>query len=316
MAGDQKRRRNHTVQAALLQRFTDSHGRLTRVPLEGNPHRVRYQDATVIKDFYTIRTEDGSIDDSFERSLADLEAPLGPALRALIDEACWPIPPETRSYLARWITLQLLRTPFFRSFGDSMKDVMFRASINISTAADFGRYLEERGKHFPPNEVRHLFDMYHEPGAIPGGSLAEHIGMIHQFEPRTTATILERGWTFFRNDDHGFITSDHPVATRMRTKPDANADIWGILGEVVVSLDRHVALVVGEDTHDDRWMTINMPSAQFINQEIAHFARQAIYHHPDDEPTRSLVLPPPYRRKGTVEQWLNELINGPDKDPS
>src|SRR5262249_18556644 len=178
-----KSRRNHTVQAALLRRFADERGYLTRVPLEGKPHRINVKDATVINDFYTEREEDGSIDDSFERRLAQLESPLEPALRKLIDESCWPLPPEIRSYLAEWIILQHLRTPFIRSFSDNIRGDVFRASLKLYNAGDFGRYLAGRGLHFEPDEVRCLFEIYSDTRVGDIGSLAEHIGIMNQFGP-------------------------------------------------------------------------------------------------------------------------------------
>jgi hypothetical protein len=292
-------RRNHTVQRELLRRFADEHDQIMRVPLEeGVGRTIGTRHATVITNFYNEPLSDGTIDDSFETSqeLHAIEGPLGPTLRELLDERRWPIPAERRQQLARWIGLQMVRTPAMRSFPDDLRDTLLRRRAGIWSAAELGRYLEERGRYFGPAELADLWETYTDTrGATTDGDPVLHKGMIRQFEPGFTATVLARGWTFVDCGGRGLVTTDHPVAVRLRTKPDADGQLWGIPGEIVLSLDRHVGLVIGEDPHEDQWIQATDQLAWRINQAIVEHARKEILHHPADEPLKGLTLPRPHR---------------------
>jgi len=269
---------------------------------------VNVRDATVLKDFYAEHRDDGTIDDTFERSIDHLEGPLTPLLRALIDERQWPIDTASRRTLATWIAFQLVRTPTSRSFEGDLRDIMFRASLGLESAADLGAYLKTRGRTFSLVELEGLWEVYHEQrGATTDGDVGLHLGTMSQFAPNLTETILGRGWSFVYCN-RGLVTTDHPVAIRPRTKPDADGQLWGIAGEIVVAVDRHVALVVGEDPHDDSWVDNGDHVANWINQATATHARIAVSHHPSDDPLSSVLLPRPYRRQASVEKWLTDLV--------
>jgi Protein of unknown function (DUF4238) len=129
---------------------------------------------------------------------------------------------------------------------------------------------------------------------------------MRQFEPSFTATVQERGWTLIRCTG-GLVTTDHPVAMRIRTKPTADGQQFGIPGEIIVALDRHTALVVGEDPHPDQQID-GSSAADVINQATVDFARTHIFHHPDDNPIPSLILPRPYRRERGLREWLDQVV--------
>jgi hypothetical protein len=270
---------------------------------------VNANDATVIKDFYNTRRPDGSIDDSFERSpeLHRVEDPLAALLERIIDEREWPIQPDDRAALARWIGLQMVRTPAMRSFPGDLKDTVLRGELDLWTPADLGRYFAGRGRHIAEGLWEELWDIYMDQrGATPGGDVDFHIGLMRQFEPAFTATVQERGWTLIRCND-GLVTTDHPVATRIRTKPTADGQWFGVPGEIVVALDRHAALIIGEEPHPDQQID-HSSAANRINQATVDFARTHIFHHPDDDPIPSLMLARPYRRDRGLQEWLDQVV--------
>jgi Protein of unknown function (DUF4238) len=156
------RRRNHTVQKALLCRFASKKGRLISVSLDGITHPVNANDATVIKDFYNTRRADGSIDDSFERSpeLHRVEDRLSALLKRIIGEQEWPIRPNDRAALARWIGLQMVRTPATRSFPGDLKDTILRVELDLWRPADLGRYFVGRGRHIAEELWEELWEIY------------------------------------------------------------------------------------------------------------------------------------------------------------
>ncbi len=309
MGKEKPRRRNHTVQKALLCRFASNAGRLACVPLGGTKRFASVSDATVIKDFYNIRRPDGSVDDSFERSpeLHRVEDPLAALLKRLIDDREWPIRPDDRVALARWIGLQMVRTPAMRSFESDLRDTLLRGEIGLRKPADLGGYFTERGRNIAEEHWEELWEIYVDGrGATTDGDVDFHIGMMRQFEPAFTATVQERGWTLVRCNA-GLITTDHPVATRIRTKLTADDQYFGIPGEIIVALDRYCALIVGEDSHPDQCID-DSSAADVINQATVAFARTHVFHHPDDDPIARLVLPRPYRRTCGLQQWLDQVV--------
>jgi hypothetical protein len=70
-----------------------------------------------------------------------------------------------------------------------------------------------------------------------------------------------------------------------------------------------VGLVIGEDAHEDRWAEGDARFARRMNQGLVMHARQAVFHHPSDDPVKEISLPPPYRRKTSVEQGLADLVS-------
>lgn len=309
MGKEKLRQRNHTVQKALLRRFASNTGHLACVPLSGTKRFVSVNNATVINNFYSTRRPDGSLDDSFERSreLHRVEGPLTTLLKRLIDDQEWPIRPDDRVALARWIGLQMVRTPAMRSLDGDLRDMVLRNTIGLRKPADLAGYFAERGRHIAAEHWEELWEIYVDGrGATNDGDAGFHIEVMRQFEPAFTATVQERGWTLIRCNA-GLITTDHPVATRMRTKPTADNQLFGIPGEIIVALDRYSALIVGEDPHPDQRID-DSSAADVINRATVDFARTCVFHHPDDDPTARLMLPPPYRRTCGLQQWLDQVV--------
>ncbi|MBO1334390.1 DUF4238 domain-containing protein [Streptomyces sp. VRA16 Mangrove soil] len=122
-SGDPKlKRRHHTVPRLLLRRFADGK-RLLPVPLDGDAQRlVGIADVTVHNDFYSMRGENGQLDDSVESLLAELEGKSAAVIRKAVDDGVWPLPLEQRAVHAEWIAAQYARIPAARKASNEIGD--------------------------------------------------------------------------------------------------------------------------------------------------------------------------------------------------
>ncbi|MFC9261251.1 DUF4238 domain-containing protein [Streptomyces hydrogenans] len=71
-------------------------------------------DVTVHRDFYSIRGEDGQLDDTVENLLADLEGKAVKTIRK-VAQGVWPLAVEERAVVAEWVAAQHARVPAART---------------------------------------------------------------------------------------------------------------------------------------------------------------------------------------------------------
>jgi hypothetical protein len=195
---------------------------------------------------------------------------------------------------------------------DDISDMFLRDRMGIEDPDDLGRYLRDRGRPTDDLDLRALFHEYRgQRGRTTKGDAGHHQHFIESQLPLLANLIKERGWTFIDCSTSALVTCDSPVVFRLPRTSTARTVGLGA-GEIVVPLNRHVALVVEEEAAGDRWVTGNPQMAHRINSEVVTHAREAVYHHPADDPLTGLQLhvPKPYRNQG-VEDWLNALVHSP-----
>lgn len=291
-----EKRRHHTVPAFYLKRFANERParrpQVMRVPLSGrNRHLMSVNDASVETDFYLMEVEDGSWTDEAEDALSNLETDAAQALRVLVDEAPWPIPPEVREPIAAWAAVQYLRSPAMRQALNTIADTAFKSMIERGGRLLIEQVLRDKYGRTPTEaEVGALqaatqFDGYHLKQ-----HQNEHMLIMHEMLPGTTAMFYHRGWSVIRFAE-AITTSDAPVVLL----PDPNADQRTSLGlasapYVLVPLDRHVVLVMGAVGDQDYPLSGNPQLAYKVNRDIVRNAYQCLFHHPDDAPLTGIDL--------------------------
>jgi hypothetical protein len=312
MVGKPPKRHHHTVQKAYLKGFANKKF-LRRVPLAGELKTIGIGDATVVKDFYNTMLTDGTLDDSYERHLdATYEDPFSRALAELLRTKTVPVAEPRRTSIAQWVALQMLRTPTARSMFDDLSDMFLRDRLGIKSPDDLGRYLRDRGRPTDDLDLQELYQEYRgQRGRTIKGDASKHQRFMNSQIPLMADLVKGRGWTLINCFPHVLVTSDSPVVIRLPRTETARTAGRGA-GEFVVPLNRHVALVAEEESTDDRWVTGDAQTVHRINGEVAMNAREAIYHHPADDPLAGLHLhvPKPYRNQG-VEDWLDALVHSP-----
>src|SRR5699024_7878485 len=150
-------RHHHTVPKFHLRGFADEDRMLRQIDLEtGRQTTLCITDATVRRDFYTLRLPDGSRSDMWERRLAAVENEVAPMLRAATRAESWEAKGQQRAALSLWMGLQLLRGQ-----GQGRQLAQIQASMMRMTGATG----EGRGRPVPLEEAEVVWEVVHRPGA-------------------------------------------------------------------------------------------------------------------------------------------------------
>lgn len=108
-------KRQHTVSKFYLRGFATETGTVMRYDLEERQSvPLSVNDASVIKDFYTVALPDGSLSDMFEKLFAEIEDGASAALEAIL-AGQWQLRGDARESLATWCALQHLRSEQIRT---------------------------------------------------------------------------------------------------------------------------------------------------------------------------------------------------------
>src|SRR5215471_16176141 len=102
---------HHFVTRAYLEGFTDGNGHL-HIYERGRekPFALVPEKAARQKNYYTVKRQDGKLDDTVEQFLSEeVESPAMKVVRKLADSEAQPSW-EERTALARWISFQEMRT--------------------------------------------------------------------------------------------------------------------------------------------------------------------------------------------------------------
>lgn len=278
----QLKRRNHTVNESHLRRFADDSGLLTGVQLPGDVRfPISASDAAVRKNFYVVRLPDGSESDQAEDDFGQVESNAAVAIRTLIDDRAWPIPDEARAHIAEWAALQYLRVPWVRQFAHEIAGALSEVGLPVPTE------MAERSTLFiPADQVeRH-------------GASAFHIEFIRRQAAVVAEMLYERDWVLTFYNRRSLATSDAPVVLRpMIRYSDGTTVAVGNAAEVQVPLDRRVALSMRSRRRGDERVPGVTKTAVDLNRATASNARRYVFHHPDDDPLKGLVLPQPRERE-------------------
>jgi Protein of unknown function (DUF4238) len=293
MRAAQVKRRNHTVNESYLRGFADDDGFLTGVELPGDARfPISVGDATVRKNFYVVRLPDGSESDQAEDDFGQVESDAAVAIRTLIEDRAWPIPSDVRTRIAEWVALQYLRVPWVRQFAREIAEGL--SEVGLEVPAGTG----ERSTVFMPADQvdRH-------------GAPAFHLEFIRRQAAAVAQMLYERDWVLTFYNRRSLATSDAPVVLRpMIRHSDGTTVAVGNAAEVQVPLDRRVALCMRSRRRGDERMPGTTKTAADLNRATAGNARRYVFHHPDDDPLKGLVLPPPRGRELASPQAAAALV--------
>lgn len=149
-------RRHHTVPRFYLRGFAEQQ-RIATVRLPGVKRFVQsINDASVVKDFYTIAGhEDG--DDAIEQSLSEVEGETAEIFRA-ITRGVWPLPSDDRMALGYFLALQVTRLPVQRRTSDHIARQMLRLEIGLGGKSGLRRRLEGEDGEVDEKLVERLWE--------------------------------------------------------------------------------------------------------------------------------------------------------------
>jgi len=160
-------RHHHTVPKFHLRGFADEDRMLRQIDLEtGRQTTLCITDATVRRDFYTLRLPDGSRSDMWERRLAAVENEVAPMLRAATRAESREAKGQQRAALSLWMGLQLLRGQGQRSQLSQIQALMMRMTVGMGGLAYLQHAMSEGlGRPVPLEEAEVVWEDVHKPGA-------------------------------------------------------------------------------------------------------------------------------------------------------
>lgn len=284
-----------------------------RVELPGmKRHPASINDATVVKDFYTIETESGDLSDFFERQFSEVERPAAAALSMLLQDDVWPMKGEHRFALATWIALQYLRTERVRDQQTEMNAQFIRLIVGVSGKEALRGHIERHeGRAIAAGRLNAEWDELTRPeGPTIRPDVRKHLEILAEMLPETALSINRRQWTVNIFERKRLMTSDHPVS--LHASPDRPS--WrGVgtrnAGAYVLPLSRTRSLTIGASPElPDLRVPGNTRMFQAVNRATALAARRCVYWHPDDDQAlKGFDLPIP--RGSEIDQISNHNFN-------
>ncbi|MFH9985975.1 DUF4238 domain-containing protein [Streptomyces luteogriseus] len=298
------KRRHHTVPRLLLRRFADGE-RIMRVPLDGGERRsIGVADATVHRDFYSLRDESDQLDDAVEDLLSDLEDMAARIIRKVVD-GLWPLPIEERAILAEWIAAQHARIPAARSANNEIADHLDKTLIAMGGKPEIRRRLEGNAKEPVSDEkVEALwlqltdFDSYYTEVSV-----NEHMAVMAQSMKTAYEVFMARSWGLIKFERRTLLLPDHPVTlVREDEFPSFRGVGIGNAAAILVPIDRRAAVMMASPGHDDFVVRPHAKLAMELNQRFADNVRKELFHHPDDNPLQGIELRPVRDRETVISQ--------------
>jgi len=316
-----------------LRGFASDGGQLRQIDLDsGRQALVSIDDATVVKDFYTVVLADGTHSDVWETRLADLEAAVAPAVRRAIDAGEWRPSSQERTNLASWIALQYLRGISNRRLIAHTRAQLVRMQVGMG-GLGYLRHAMRVGldRDVSEREAEAVWNDIHKPGGptirVSGD---EHVASIAFSFEKAVETIGGRSWHRVRFTRRRLAINDTPVALI----PGADHPSFLGLGlanasAITVALDRRTLLWLDYPVHPDFDFPASTQLARAHNSSVVFGAERFVYTHPDDEdPTAGLPLPRPPReypepsgieqfanRDRPLEEVLKQIAGHDDRDP-
>lgn len=195
-------KRHHYVPNWYLRRFADKKRRVrvySRVT--GKTHLANTINAAVQSGFYALPAEDGGIDLSAEKMLAELEGTAKAALERVVSGS-FPPSPEDRAVLSLFIANLMVRTPEFRDSNlamiESLRDDLASAGVG-------------------PGQITEVF----ERSGIAAPTVRESVEWMFGVTGSIAPYLHARSWVLGRTPNRGVITSDHPVVVYKQQKRTA-----------------------------------------------------------------------------------------------
>lgn len=297
-------KRQHTVSKFYLRGFANDTGTVMRYDLaERKAVPLSLNDASVVKDFYSVTLPDGSLSDVFEKLFADIEGDASAALEAVL-AGDWQLRDEARQGLATWCALQYLRSEQIRAQQTHIAGEMIRLLVGVSGKEALRRKIQRaEGRSVGDEELdREWTDLTKEGGPDIQPNVEQHIDTIMSLVPGTAAYFHDSHWTVVRFQRRPLVTADSPVTLHAEEDhpPYMGVGIFNA-GLFAVPLSRRTVMTIQPryrlEEYDwerrlglsvDQVPDFEMPGttkqAWSYNQAAVFGARRFIYHHPDDAP--------------------------------
>jgi hypothetical protein len=333
---DGAKRKHHTVPKFYLRGFSkkEKHEKVNVVNLSKGTHtEQRIETASVIPNFYSIRTEelqDQNIkEDDFENWLGEeFERPTGLVFQK-INEGVWPLVPEDRETLARFIALQYVRSSAVRAAWDDMQTVYTYAVLIANGRENLGPALSQHfyeeyiegpaGEAYTEETLDRIWNEILDGSFRVKNHQNLYLEVIEQWLPIFAEAFLVRPWILVEFSRKTLITSDNPVVL----VPDSERHrMPNCAPEIYFPLNRTTAIIMAElmdakDTYDGQLDFISRGSTimhKRLNKAIMDNDTTYLYCHPDDRDKLPQNLPKPRQQRNFIDvskKFITESVQNP-----
>lgn len=302
----QETRRQHTVSKFYLKGFADDRDRISRIALPGDRQiTLSIRDATVIKDFYSVRLSGGERSDMFEKVFSQIEGPASMALGAVL-RGKWPLSLEEKEHLGAWIALQQLRGEEVRASQNQVGSELIRLVVGVSGKEALRHHIEgAEGRSIGDEELDAEWqDITKSGGPTIVPDPIEHMRTVVELAPGFAGYLRDCQWTRHRFQRRALVTCDHPVSMDQADRGPwdgiglATADIFSLplsrrVGLTIQPRRRFERFTIDTDSVPDFAIDGTTATANSINQQTVRGARRYVYMHPEDELDERILLPMP-----------------------
>jgi hypothetical protein len=290
-------RRHHLVPKFILERFAKD-GALELVERDDLSKVIRSdpKNALLMKDFYTLETEEGP-DPVLEKFFdTDIEGPAAEAFRRMVDGGRALHAPGIRDPISWFLAMQRVRGRASREMLVEHSKASLRMAMSMATPEMVLRLARERGEEMTEEEAAETAEDArsgeYEIGFDHEANL--HMGAVLEPVPDYARMFYARTWRLLTFPDPVLVTCDEPVAL-IGEDPRSPGDAGGLMKAraIVFTIDpRHALVMVRADVEpeDARSDAVEF-QAEFINRNVAFAAHRFIVRHPGTDPLRGVVLP-------------------------
>lgn len=295
-------KRHHMVPEFYLRRFADEHGRLAAIRRgTGAMHVASTEKLCVQAGFYTYIDTEGAASTELEDFLATFEGQAAPVFERIVAQATGAPSEDDRALLLNFIAFQVGRGRYFRHQYNALTDFMHKVMLAEETRdrdAIRARWIERLGEEPTAEDIDgwlHMLDnpddYVFEPHANESIMAGLHLGA------ELVDMLAARPWIVLRMEQPVLFTSDEPVVTWSRPRPEDAFVGRGFLNadEIRLSLDPQHMLVLPAEHPSARSGAVPLPYARSMNQWATAWAHEWVYVHPQ------------HPELGAIQEWAREM---------
>jgi hypothetical protein len=258
--------------------------------------RSSVSNALLMKDFYSLETDQGR-DPIVEKFLAtDIEGPAAESIRRLVEGGRSLAAPAVRGPTSWFLAMQHVRGRASREMLVEHHKAMARVTASLTTPEMVLRGARERGEDMTEEEAADTAEYArsddYEIEIERAANL--HLGTILTSVPDIAKLLYARTWRLLTFTDPVLVTCDEPVAL-IGEDPQSPGDAGGFkrARSIVFTLDPRRALVlIRPDVEPlDARSDAGPAQAAIINRNVAFGAHRFIVRHPGTDPLRGVALP-------------------------
>jgi|GEM_PF-3462276 len=296
-------RRHHLVPQMHLKRFADHKRRIVMLSRDQKKRiSTDIKNACVQTDYYAVETDDGRSQE-VEKFLSNIESGASAAIEEMINGK-FPLSNKDRAAVALFIGFQCLRGDEAREGYEQITDMLAKMMLaNTPRQRIIETFRKQKGRDPTEEELTTERQLLRKMSSLEGIAFTPdqnaNVQNMLKLAPEIADNMLQRCWLLFDHSEPCLLTSDTPVVKWSKpTGPGAKSGRgWNTADEIQMPLSlRHSLALVKNHTFRDSAFNLGRKRGPELGAEmnklVAYSARRWIFHHPDMDPLKGVILAP------------------------